>query len=103
MSVLLPLLEKRELFIPGRGEHIKAGPTFQLFATKTLKFSNSLGTYIFFLYSFTIGPSNILTPFWTKVLIEPLSQVELNILLQQKYNNLIPIISSIVEIFFLLQ
>lgn len=33
LSVLLPLLEKRELLIPSRGETIKAAPGFQLFAT----------------------------------------------------------------------
>jgi len=36
LSVLLPLLEKRELFIPGRGELIKAKASFQMFATQTL-------------------------------------------------------------------
>lgn len=33
LSVLLPLLEKRELLIPSRGETIKAAPGFQLFST----------------------------------------------------------------------
>lgn len=45
-SALLPLLEKRELFIPGRGELIKANDNFQLFATHTLKpGSHHIGMY----------------------------------------------------------
>lgn len=36
LSVLIPLLETRKLFIPGRGEVIEAAPGFQLFATQTL-------------------------------------------------------------------
>ncbi|KJE89993.1 midasin [Capsaspora owczarzaki ATCC 30864] len=35
LSVLIPLLEKRQLFIPGRGEVLAAAPGFQLFATRT--------------------------------------------------------------------
>lgn len=33
LSVLLPLLEKRELLIPSRGEVIKASSGFQIFGT----------------------------------------------------------------------
>jgi len=36
LSVLIPLLETRKLFIPGRGEIINAPKNFQLFATQTL-------------------------------------------------------------------
>ncbi len=36
LSVLIPLLETRKLFIPGRGEVIYAPKNFQLFATQTL-------------------------------------------------------------------
>lgn len=36
LSVLIPLLETQELFIPGRGEAIKARQGFQLFATQPM-------------------------------------------------------------------
>lgn len=36
LSVLIPLLEKRQLFIPGRGEVIDAAEGFQIFATQTM-------------------------------------------------------------------
>ncbi len=36
LSVLIPLLETRKLFIAGRGEVIHAPKSFQLFATQTL-------------------------------------------------------------------
>lgn len=41
MSVLIPLLETRKIFIPGRGDVIEAANGFQLFATQTL-FGTSL-------------------------------------------------------------
>ena len=34
VSMLLPLLEKRQLFIASRGEVFDAAPTFRLFATQ---------------------------------------------------------------------
>jgi midasin len=36
LSILVPLLERRELHIPGRGEVVRAARGFQLFATQTL-------------------------------------------------------------------
>ncbi len=36
LSVLLPLLETHQLFIPGRAEVITAAPGFRLFATQTM-------------------------------------------------------------------
>ena len=36
ISMLLPLLETRHLFIPSRGEKLKAKEGFQLFATRSL-------------------------------------------------------------------
>jgi midasin len=41
LSILIPLLETRRLFIPGRGEVIDAAEGFQLFATQTLRMSNT--------------------------------------------------------------
>jgi len=34
ISVLIPLLEKRELLIPGRGDCLKVASGFQFFATR---------------------------------------------------------------------
>jgi midasin (ATPase involved in ribosome maturation) len=36
LSILIPLLETRQLFIPGRGEQIPAKNGFQMFATQTI-------------------------------------------------------------------
>lgn len=37
LAALLPVLEQRRLFLPGRGEWIEAAPAFQLLATHTLR------------------------------------------------------------------
>jgi midasin len=41
LSIVIPLLETRRLFIPGRGEAIEAAEGFQLFATQTLRMSSA--------------------------------------------------------------
>jgi midasin len=43
LSILIPLLETRRLFVSGRGEVIDAADGFQLFATQTLR-SSTVGT-----------------------------------------------------------
>jgi len=88
LSVLLPLLEKRELFIPGRGELITAHPSFQLFATQTT----------FTGYSRS-NDSTLLSNFWTRVIIEPLTSSELTTVLSGKYNSLEPIVPMLVQTF----
>ena len=53
LSVLLPLLESRKLFIPGRGLELQAAEGFQIFGTRTLRGMKSLsGSTLFYLLSY---------------------------------------------------
>ncbi|EGG20931.1 type A von Willebrand factor domain-containing protein [Cavenderia fasciculata] len=93
LSVLIPLLESRTLFIPGRGEAIAAANGFQLFATQTL---------------FGGGHSraqnvNILSHLWTRVVIESLSNAELSHVLITRFPSLAPIVPKFIDTFSTLQ
>ena len=90
VSVLLPLLETRKLFIPGRGEEIRASSGFQIFATQTLSSRNKN----------KIPPS--LTNLWNKVVVEPLSLKELKIVLNSIYPHLKNHIPLFIETFQML-
>nr|CAG8526340.1 11509_t:CDS:10 [Entrophospora candida] len=95
ISVILPLLETRQLFIPNRGEKIKAHPNFHLFATKSLipvgmkKSSNSIN-------------SNIETNLWTRITINPLTSNELKYVIKNQFfknldnQNIIEILHSLI-------
>jgi midasin len=78
VSVLLPLLESRQLFIPGRGERIQAASTFQLFATRR-KGSGSVHSY-----------SAQLDNLWTRVFVEPATSSELQTIVSGLY----PVLSA---------
>jgi midasin len=68
ISTLLPLIERRELIIPGRGETIKAAPNFKLIATIRTSGGQSRG----------LDTKNIIgMRFWNKVPVELLSTQEL--------------------------
>jgi len=92
LSVLLPLLEKRELFIPGRGELIKAKDTFQLFATQTLYGNKNYHR-----------DTSLLSNFWTRVIVEPLSFEELQKVLEKKYSHISPLVPKFLSTFHVLQ
>lgn len=84
LSVLIPLLETRKLFIPGRGEVIEASPGFQLFATQTL-FGSTLSS--------REQAGRIAHHLWTRVVVEPLTSDELTTVLSTHYpevKNLVP-------------
>jgi midasin len=88
MSVLLPLLESRKLFIPGRGEEVVAADGFQLLATQSLagaRKSNGVASSVF------------LSGLWTRVVIEPLSSPELCQVLSQLYPGLSPQAEMLVQ------
>ena len=90
LSVLLPLLETRELFLASRGERIHAASGFQLFATRTTdtrKASRNVDA---------IGQG-----LWVRVPVEPLSQAELRVVLGTRYPRLSPLVDAFVEIFCL--
>ncbi|CAG8452138.1 711_t:CDS:10 [Ambispora gerdemannii] len=100
ISVLIPLLETRQLFIPSRGEVIKAKEGFQIFATKSLlpekailndknirsiKYSNS---------------NNIMGyNLWTKIKIDNLDFEELAHIINIRFPNLQELSSSIMHVF----
>ncbi|KAI8642397.1 hypothetical protein BD408DRAFT_180035 [Parasitella parasitica] len=83
LSVLLPLLETRHLFIPSRGEKIKAKEGFQLFGTRSFvptrsgKSMSSRGGEL-------VTGANL----WTRVHVEPLSIQELETVVRQKFTHI---------------
>ena len=60
LSALVPLLEKRKLYVPGRGESIQAAPGFQLFGSVTTEAGRS-----------TSAGADPLSGLWTRVVVEP--------------------------------
>lgn len=110
LSVLRPLLETRKLFIPERGEEIVAASTFQLFATQSLFGETPLPlscSRITLVYSLLEGPagttrgqhSHLLSSFWTKVTVEPLSADELSQVLSKQFPSLSPQIPTFLSTF----
>ncbi|EGC33347.1 hypothetical protein DICPUDRAFT_154614 [Dictyostelium purpureum] len=91
LSVLIPLLENRTLFIPGRGEVIEASNGFQLFATQTLFGTHSRDQN-----------ANILSHLWTRVVIEALSPSEMKQVLSTLFPQLVALVPKFIETFNLL-
>lgn len=91
LSVLIPLLESRTLFIPGRGEVIEAANGFQLFATQTLFGTHSRDQN-----------ANILSHLWTRVVIEALNTTEMKHVLTTLFPKLNVLIGKFIETFNLL-
>ncbi|KAF2076411.1 hypothetical protein CYY_002268 [Polysphondylium violaceum] len=91
LSVLIPLLESRTLFIPGRGEVIEAANGFQLFATQTLFGTHSRDQN-----------ANILSHLWTRVVIEALNTTEMKHVLTTLFPKLTVLIGKFIETFNLL-
>ena len=85
LSVLLPLLESRTLFIPSRGEKIPASEGFQLFATKSLIPSRS-GRMMARNIGGTDG--SIGSNLWTRVQVSSLSHQELSQIIHERFGNL---------------
>ncbi|KAF9194234.1 AAA ATPase midasin [Haplosporangium sp. Z 11] len=85
LSVLLPLLESRTLFIPSRGEKIPANEGFQLFATKSMIPTRS-GRMMARNVSGTDG--SIGSNLWTRVLVNSLSHEELSQIIHERFQEL---------------
>ncbi|KAH8552550.1 P-loop containing nucleoside triphosphate hydrolase protein [Umbelopsis sp. PMI_123] len=95
ISMLLPLLETRHLFIPSRGEKLKAKEGFQLFATRSLLPSKG-GKVV----RRTGGAdTSIGASLWTKVHVEPLTKSELDLVIRKKFHNLSSISKDIMRVF----
>ncbi|KAJ3106463.1 hypothetical protein HDU97_006249 [Phlyctochytrium planicorne] len=94
VSVLLPLLESRHLFIASRGEKIRANEGFQLFATRTL-FSGAKD-------SRSLSSSDILSKsasLWTKISLLPLEDEEAIKIIQHRFPSLVSCIGLIMKAF----
>ncbi|RLW12433.1 hypothetical protein DV515_00000890 [Chloebia gouldiae] len=93
ISVLIPLLEKRELLIPGRGDCLKVAPGFQFFATRRI-FSCGGGWY-----RQQSSHAALLDKYWTKIHLDNMSKGELKEVLQRRYPNLALVIDHLLDIF----
>ncbi|KAF9586477.1 AAA ATPase midasin [Lunasporangiospora selenospora] len=85
LSVLLPLLESRTLFIPSRGEKIPASEGFQLFATKSMIPTRS-GRMMARNVSGTDG--SIGNNLWTRVQVNSLTNEELSLIIHERFQSL---------------
>nr|XP_030123445.3 midasin isoform X1 [Taeniopygia guttata] len=93
ISVLIPLLEKRELLIPGRGDCLKVAPGFQFFATRRI-FSCGGGWY-----RQQSSHAALLDKYWTKIHLDNMSKGELKEVLQRRYPNLALVTDHLLDIF----
>ncbi|XP_036622954.1 midasin [Trichosurus vulpecula] len=82
ISVLIPLLENRELLIPGRGDCLKVAPGFQFFATRRL--FGCAGNW----YRPHNSHAILLDKYWTRIHLENMDKTELKEILQSRYPSL---------------
>ena len=95
ISALIPLFEKRRLYIPQRGKYIQAHKKFQLFASITT--NNS---------SYKFDTIQILDKYFTTIIIPNISLLQLKYIIQEKWfknNNdeLINLIINKIVIYFI--
>ncbi|KFP45021.1 Midasin, partial [Chlamydotis macqueenii] len=93
ISVLIPLLEKRELLIPGRGDCLKVASGFQFFATRRL-FSCGGGWY-----RQQSSHAALLDKYWTKIHLDNMSKGELKEVLQRRHPNLALVTDHLLDIY----
>ncbi|XP_071597429.1 midasin [Heliangelus exortis] len=93
ISVLIPLLEKRELLIPGRGDCLKVATGFQFFATRRI-FSCGGGWY-----RQQSSHAALLDKYWTKIHLDNMSKGELKEVLQRRYPSLALVIDHLLDIY----
>ncbi|KAH7328502.1 hypothetical protein B0I35DRAFT_473203 [Stachybotrys elegans] len=90
VSTLLPLIERKELLIPSRGETIRAADTFRLFATvRTSRGMNGRENL----------PSLVGMRFWQSLYAQPSSQSELKEIILQMYPILHKFVPAIIDVF----
>ncbi|KAI9206667.1 P-loop containing nucleoside triphosphate hydrolase protein [Polychytrium aggregatum] len=92
VSVLIPLLETRHLFIPSRGEKFKAKEGFQLFATRTIFPSKSGGGR-------RVKADAIGDNLWTKLKVHPLPISEITFILETRFPSLREFIPGVIQSF----
>ncbi|KAJ7398225.1 hypothetical protein BTVI_127123 [Pitangus sulphuratus] len=93
ISVLIPLLEKKELLIPGRGDCLKVASGFQFFATRRI-FSCGGGWY-----RQQSSHAALLDKYWTKIHLDNMSKEELKEVLQRRYPNLALVTDHLLDIY----
>ncbi|NXE72930.1 MDN1 protein, partial [Cochlearius cochlearius] len=93
ISVLIPLLEKRELLIPGRGDCLKVASGFQFFATRRI-FSCGGGWY-----RQQSSHAALLDKYWTKIHLDNMSKGELKEVLQRRYPSLALVTDHLLDIY----
>ncbi|KAJ3358451.1 hypothetical protein GGF32_000407 [Allomyces javanicus] len=91
VSLLVPLLERRTLFIAQRGQELRAHPNFQLFATTSLDPFTQTARL-----SASQGLGNTL---WTHVRIQPLPHDELLHVVTHKFPRLTHVAPSLLDAF----
>ncbi|KAI8840117.1 P-loop containing nucleoside triphosphate hydrolase protein [Chytriomyces cf. hyalinus JEL632] len=88
ISVLIPLLETGHLFIPSRGEKVRAKEGFQLFATQTVAASSSRwGAFA------KAGGNEMGASLWNKIAVEPLPSDEMCLVIETLYPSLGAVVS----------
>ncbi|CAG8485903.1 6023_t:CDS:10 [Diversispora eburnea] len=90
ISILLPLLETNHLFIPSRGERIKAKQGFQLFATKRLLPERENNH---------TKDKNFSSTLWNKIKIHPLSSDELAHVIEKRFPRLCELVSELMNVY----
>ncbi|XP_044531325.1 midasin [Gracilinanus agilis] len=93
ISVLIPLLENRELLIPGRGDCLKVAPGFQFFATRRL--FGCAGNW----YRPHNSHATLLDKYWTRIHLENMDKTELKEVLQSKYPSLSSATDHLLDIY----
>ncbi|RFN52179.1 hypothetical protein FIE12Z_3562 [Fusarium flagelliforme] len=90
LSTLLPLIERKELLIPSRGERIRAASTFRLFATvRTSRGMNGRENL----------PSMVGIRFWQTLNTQPLAASELENVVVQTYPILRRLVPDILAVY----
>eukprot|EP00897_Mesotaenium_endlicherianum_P007207 jgi/Mesen1/6514/ME000332S05520 len=90
LSALVPILEDRRLYIPGRGEVIEAAANFQLFGTRTC---TPQGAF----HSSSSGAKDILSNLWARVTIDAPPDDELASIMAASFPTLATLIPTMIE------
>ncbi|GBC28203.2 uncharacterized protein OCT59_003902 [Rhizophagus irregularis] len=95
ISILLSLLETRQLFISSRGEKIDAKQGFQLFATKSLLPIDGGRRSV----HQRVNDSNFGETLWTRIKVSPLSVDELTCVVRDRFVVLQELVPDIMNVF----
>ncbi|KAJ6240735.1 midasin-related [Anaeramoeba flamelloides] len=99
LSVLVPVLESRKLFLPGRGEVILAHPDFHLFGEITLIEGDQYNS-LHRNHSISMGSNFFLGGIWNRIILNPLNDKELREIINNKYPLLSELINPILKTYY---